>query len=98
LPNLGISGRHVPLKIAEPTKQGSPHHWKFPKVRAGPRFTHGFQSSLLYDYITKLGRRQAELIQNLEKEHFRCIGQGEARHRKYKSLKLGGGQVTKLPL
>jgi hypothetical protein len=26
-------------------------------------------------------------------EHVRSIGQGEARHRKYKSLKLGGGQA-----
>jgi hypothetical protein len=26
------------------------------------------------------------------------IGQGEARHRQYKGLELGGGQVTRLPL
>jgi hypothetical protein len=26
-------------------------------------------------------------------EHVRGIGQGEARHRKYKRLKLGGGQA-----
>jgi hypothetical protein len=25
LPRLGIGGRHLPLKIAAPTKQGSPH-------------------------------------------------------------------------
>jgi hypothetical protein len=42
-------------------------------------------------------------MQNHENEHVRSIGQGEARHRKYKLLKLGGGQaydlqVTKLPL
>jgi hypothetical protein len=37
--------------------------------------------------ITKLCR-QAEVIQNV-----RNIGQGEPRHRKYKSLKLGGGQA-----
>jgi hypothetical protein len=36
------------------------------------------------DYITKLCRRQAEVIQNHENEHVRGIGQGEARHRKYK--------------
>jgi hypothetical protein len=28
-----------------------------------------------------------------ENEHVRGIGQGEARHRKYKRLKLGGGQA-----
>jgi hypothetical protein len=28
-----------------------------------------------------------------ENEHVRCIGQGEARHTKYRRLKLGGGQA-----
>jgi hypothetical protein len=30
---------------------------------------------------------------NHENEHVRGIGQGEARHRKYKRLKLSGGQA-----
>jgi hypothetical protein len=33
------------------------------------------------------------LVRNHENEHVRDIGQGEARHRKYKRLKLGGGQA-----
>jgi hypothetical protein len=41
-----------------------------------------------YDCIRKLCRQQAEVIQNHEDEHIRSIGQGEARHRRYKSLKL----------
>jgi hypothetical protein len=45
------------------------------------------------DYITKLCRQQAEVIQNHDNENFHNIGQGEARHRKYKRLKLGGGQA-----
>jgi hypothetical protein len=45
------------------------------------------------NYITKSCRQQAELIQNHENENGRYIGQGEARHRKYKRLKLGGGHV-----
>jgi hypothetical protein len=45
------------------------------------------------DYITKLCRKQAEVIQNHENEHVHFIEQGEARHRKYKWLKLGGGQA-----
>jgi hypothetical protein len=45
----------------------------------------------MYDYITKLCRQQAEDIQNHESEHVRGAGQGEARHRKYKRLKLGDG-------
>jgi hypothetical protein len=47
----------------------------------------------VYDYIIKLCRQQAEVIRNRESEHVRCRGQGEARHRKYKRLKLGGGQA-----
>jgi hypothetical protein len=48
--------------------------------------------------MTKLSRQQAEVILNHENANGRNIGQGEARHRKYKRLKLGGGQVTRLPL
>jgi hypothetical protein len=51
-----------------------------------------FQISFVYDYITKLCREQAE-IQNHNKENVRNTGQGRARHKKYKRLKLGGGQA-----
>jgi hypothetical protein len=37
--------------------------------------------------------RQAEVIQNHENEYVRDIGQGETRYRKYKRLKLGGGEA-----
>jgi hypothetical protein len=47
----------------------------------------------IYDYITKLCRQQAEVIQNHENANVRNIGQGELRHRKYKRLKLDGGQA-----
>jgi hypothetical protein len=47
----------------------------------------------VYDYITKLCRRQAEVIPHHENPNVRAIGQGEPRHRKYKWLKLGGGQA-----
>jgi hypothetical protein len=46
----------------------------------------------IYDYITKLCRQQAAVIQSHENEHVTSIGQGEARNRKYKRLKLCGGQ------
>jgi hypothetical protein len=42
--------------------------------------------------ITKLCRQQSEVIQNHDNENVRNVGQGETRHRKYKRLKLGGGQ------
>jgi hypothetical protein len=50
-----------------------------------------FNLPYVYDYITKLCWQQAEFIWNHENEYFRGIGQGKARHRKYKRLKLGGG-------
>jgi hypothetical protein len=43
--------------------------------------------------MDKSCRQQAEVIQNHENENVRSIGQGEAPHRKYKKLKLGGGHV-----
>jgi hypothetical protein len=52
-----------------------------------------FQIPYVYDYITDSSRQQAEVIQNHENENVRYIGQGEARHRKYKRLKLSGGHV-----
>jgi hypothetical protein len=53
-----------------------------------------FQIPYVYNYIIKSCRQQAEVIQNHENENVRNIGQGEARHRKYKRLKLGGGHVS----
>jgi hypothetical protein len=43
--------------------------------------------------MIKLFRQQAEVILNHYNENVRYIGQGEARHRKYKKLKLGVGQT-----
>jgi hypothetical protein len=50
-----------------------------------------FSLPYIYDYVTKLCEQQAEVIQKHENEHVRSIGHGEAGHRKYKRLKLGGG-------
>jgi hypothetical protein len=47
----------------------------------------------VYDYITKLWRTQAEVIPNHWNPILLGIGQGESVHRKYKGLKLGGGQA-----
>jgi hypothetical protein len=44
------------------------------------------------DYITKLCRTQAEVILNHVNPNILGIGE-EARHRKYKRLKLGGDQA-----
>jgi hypothetical protein len=47
----------------------------------------------VYDYITKLRRRQAEIIRNHENENVRNIEQGETPHRKHKGFKLGDGHL-----
>jgi hypothetical protein len=52
-----------------------------------------FHLPYVYDYMTKLCRQQEEVILNHDNENVRNIGQDEARHRKYKRLKLGGGQA-----
>jgi hypothetical protein len=46
----------------------------------------------VYNYITKLCRQQAEVIQKHENEYVNSIRQ-EARHRKYMRLQLGGSQA-----
>jgi hypothetical protein len=52
-----------------------------------------FKLPYIYDYITKLFRKQAGVVQNHENANVRNIGQGEALHRKYKRPKLVGGQA-----
>jgi hypothetical protein len=65
----------------------------FPRHTSARDMHVAFQIPYIYDYITKSYWQQAKVIQNHENENFRYIGQGEARHRKYKRLKLGGGHV-----
>jgi hypothetical protein len=90
---VDISGSHLHFKIAVLAKQGFPYHWKFSKVHTSLRFAHGFQPSVCIPLCNKIVQAKAEVIQNHENEHDHSIGQGEARHRKYKTIKLGGGQV-----
>jgi hypothetical protein len=52
-----------------------------------------FQISYVYDYITKLCRKQAGIIHNHKNENVRNIGQGETPRRKHKGLKLGEGHL-----
>jgi hypothetical protein len=44
-----------------------------------------FKVAYIYNYITKLGRKQTEVVLNYENEPIYSIGQGEARHGIYKS-------------
>jgi hypothetical protein len=66
---------------------------KFPSRAPVRELLMTFQLPYVYDYITKLCRQQTEVILNHENGNVRSIGQGEAQHRKYKRLKLGGGQA-----
>jgi hypothetical protein len=63
----------------------------FGKACTSVRDMHvAFQIRYVYNYITKLCRRQAEIIHNHENENVRNIAQGETPHRKHKRLTLGG--------
>jgi hypothetical protein len=46
-------------------------------------FHLAFKILYVYDYITKLWRRQAEVILNHENPNLRTIRQGETRHKKH---------------
>jgi hypothetical protein len=52
-----------------------------------------FKIPYVYEYITKLCMTHAEAILNHVNPNVCGIGQGEARHRNYKRLKLGGVQA-----
>jgi hypothetical protein len=65
----------------------------FPRCTPVRDFHVAFQIPFVYDYLTNLCRQRAEVIQNHDNKNVRNIGQGEANHRKYKTLKLGGGQA-----
>jgi hypothetical protein len=88
LSSLGICSRYPFVEIAAPAKQGN-----FPWCTLVHELHKAFSIPYIYNYITKLCRQQAEVIQNHVNAIVRNIGQGEARHRKYKRLKLGGGQA-----
>jgi hypothetical protein len=66
---------------------------KFPRNTPIRDMHISLQVPYIYDYITKLCRQQAQAIQHHDNIHVHNIGQGESQHRKYKRLKLGGGQA-----
>jgi hypothetical protein len=66
----------------------------FPKCTSVQDMHKAFHNMpYVYDYIIESCRQQAEIIQNHENVNARYIGQGEALHRKFKRLKLGGSHV-----
>jgi hypothetical protein len=93
---LGISGRHYLLKFQRLQNKVLRTIGNFP--RSTPvRYLHtAFNIPYVYGCKTRPWRQKAEVIQNYENKHVHSIGQDEARHRKYKRLKLGGGQAYDL--
>jgi hypothetical protein len=52
-----------------------------------------FKLPYLYDYIKNYEGNKQKSYKIMKMQMFLNIGQGEPRHRKYKRLKLGGGQA-----
>jgi hypothetical protein len=89
LSRLKICSRHTPLKVSAPAKQISQHHWKFSKTR----HTYGFQPSVCIRLYNKIVQTTSRSRTKPWEWNVRSVGQGEARHRNYKRLKLGDCQA-----
>jgi hypothetical protein len=64
----------------------------FPRCTPVRDLHTAFNHLYVYDYITKLCRKQTEVIENHENEHVRGTGRGETRCRQYMGIEIGGGQ------
>jgi hypothetical protein len=62
-------------------------------MHTGPRFAHGFQPFACIRLYNKIVQATSRGLQNHENEHVRSVGQGEARHIKYKRFTLGTGEA-----
>jgi hypothetical protein len=71
------------LKLQRPQNKVLRTIGNFPKGTPVRDLYVAFKISYVYDFITKLCRQQAEVIQNHQNPNIRNIGQGEAQHRKY---------------
>jgi hypothetical protein len=82
------------LSKSSACKQGSPHCWQFCEAHTVRDLHVAFKILDVLDFITKLCRQEAEVIQNHHHcTHVRNTGQGEAQHGRYKRLILCGGQA-----
>jgi hypothetical protein len=86
-----LAADNYPLKLQRVQSKVLRIIGNFPRCTPVRDLHSAFRLPFVYDYITKLCRQQAEVIQNHVNELVLRILQGEARHRKYKGLKLGGG-------
>jgi hypothetical protein len=65
----------------------------FPRHTPVCELHKAFNIPYIYDYVTKLCRKEAKIVQNHGNADVRNIGQGELQHRTFKRLKLGGSQA-----
>jgi hypothetical protein len=79
--------RRTHLMKLQRLQNSSPRYWQPWQEHISLRFALGVQNSVHVYYITKLCRRQAEVILNHENPNVHGIGQGEPRHRKYESMR-----------
>jgi len=93
LPGLAFRGRHLFLTLQLLQDKFLSNVGNFLRRIPARELHVAFKSPYVYDFVTVLRRQQAEVIQNYENATVRNIGQGKAVHRKYKRLKLGGGQA-----
>jgi hypothetical protein len=101
LSRLGISGRHLPFKIAASTKQVLRTIGNFPRCTPVRDLHTAFNLPYVYDYITKLCRRQAEVIQNHDMNMFAEQDKVKPDTQNIWGLNLAVAEltaVTKLPL
>jgi hypothetical protein len=92
-PNWDFAAECHLLKLQRLQNKVSCTIGSFPKRKSVRDMHTAFHMPYVYDYIMKSCRQQLEVIQNHENENVHYIGQGEARLRKYKRLKLGGSHV-----
>jgi hypothetical protein len=86
------AGTHL-LKFQRLQKKVLRNTDNFPRHTPVRELHKAFSIPYIYDYVTKLCGQQAEVIQNHGNANVRNKGKREPRNRKFKRLKLGGGQA-----
>jgi hypothetical protein len=92
-PRLHISADNHLRKLQHLRKKGFINVGNFPRGTTACDLRIISKLLWVYDDVRKLCRQQAEVNLNHENSNYRNNGQGEARYRKYKTLKLGDGQA-----
>jgi hypothetical protein len=93
LAHLGICCRYPHFEIAVLHNKIFYTISKFPKCTPVCQLHMAFQVPYIYDYITKLCRQQAEVLQNDENANFHDIRKVKPDTENNKGLKLGCNQA-----